>query len=80
MEALREVKPLVQLTSLVDETDRNEQEGYKFIFAGSMIAIRNPRGHEYDLDDGMDDCLDHLGLASLLLRRLERAGFDVDKT
>jgi uncharacterized protein (TIGR02391 family) len=77
MEALKEVSPLIQLTPLADETDRNEQEGFKFIFAGSMIAIRNPRGHEHDVVDDMDVCLDHLGLASLLMRRLEQAGFDV---
>jgi|ERR1035437_122873 uncharacterized protein (TIGR02391 family) len=78
MEALKEVTPLVQLTPLADETDRNEQEGFKFIFAGSMIAIRNPRGHEHDLIDDIETCLDHLGLASLLLRRLEQAGFGVN--
>jgi uncharacterized protein (TIGR02391 family) len=77
MEALKEVSPLIQLTPLADETDRNEQEGFKFMFAGSMIAIRNPRGHEHDVADDIDTCLDHLGLASLLLRRLEQAGFAV---
>jgi uncharacterized protein (TIGR02391 family) len=77
MEALKDSSPLIQLTPLADETDRNEQEGFKFIFAGSMIAIRNPRGHEHDVTDDIDTCLDHLGLASLLLRRLEQAGFGV---
>lgn len=77
MEAMKESSPLIQLTPLADESDRNEQEGFKFMFAGSMIAIRNPRGHEHDVSDSIDTCLDHLGLASLLLRRLEQAGFDV---
>jgi uncharacterized protein (TIGR02391 family) len=77
MEALKETSPQIQLTPLVDETDRNEQEGFKFLFAGSMIAIRNPRGHEHDIADSIDTCLDHLGLASLLLRRLEHASFNV---
>lgn len=77
MEALKEVAPLVQLTPLADETDRNEQEGFKFLFAGSMIAIRNPRGHEHDIVDSIELCLDHLGFVSMLLRRLEEAGFPV---
>lgn len=76
MEALKEVSPLIQLTPLADETDRNEQEGFKFLFAGSMVAIRNPRGHEHDVADSIEMCLDHIGLASMLLRRLEQAGFD----
>lgn len=74
MDALNESSPLVRLTpcSTVSETD--EQKGYRFIFAGSILAIRNPRGHEYDVIDSPDACLDHLSLASLLLRRLEQSG------
>jgi uncharacterized protein (TIGR02391 family) len=75
MEAIREVSPLVQLTPLANETDRSEQEGYKFIFAGSMMAIRNPRGHQHSVSDDIDTCLDHLTLVSQLLRRLAQAGF-----
>jgi uncharacterized protein (TIGR02391 family) len=75
MEALRESSPFVQLTPLSNETERSEQEGYKFVFAGSMMAIRNPRGHEHSVEDDVNTCLDHLGLASLLLRRLEQAGY-----
>lgn len=48
--------------------------GYKFIFAGSQSAIRNPRGHDTDVEDSLDQCLDHLALASLLVRRLDDAG------
>ena len=48
----------------------DEQSGYKFIFAGSMSAIRNPRGHEI-IHDTIDQCLDHLSMASTLLRRLQ---------
>ena len=77
MEAFKETSPLIQLTPLADETDRNEQEGFKFLLAGSMVAIRNPRGHEHEVEDSIDVGLDHLGLASLLLRRLEQAGFNV---
>ena len=47
----------------------------QFLFSGSILAIRNPGGHEFGVRDSPDQCLDHLGLASLLLRRLEDAGF-----
>ncbi len=53
-------------------SEKDEQEGYKFIFSGSMMAIRNPRGHEINLKDSPTDCLDHLSLASMLARRLEK--------
>jgi uncharacterized protein (TIGR02391 family) len=74
LEALKEAAPLIKLNGLISESDLNEQEGYKFIFAGSVIAIRNPRGHD-DIVDDVDTCLDHLSLASHLLRRLEQAGY-----
>jgi uncharacterized protein (TIGR02391 family) len=74
MTALNNVSPRVQLTPCVTESEKNEQKGYQFLFAGSMLAIRNPRGHEYEIEDSPDICLDHLSLASVLLRRLEQSG------
>ena len=69
--------PLIALNSLTSTSDQDEQEGYRFLFAGSILAVRNPRAHEYGLMDTPDKCLDHLILASLLLRRLEEAGYTV---
>jgi uncharacterized protein (TIGR02391 family) len=75
MEAFKEEGPRIQLTALLSESDRNEQEGYKFLFTGAMVAIRNPRGHEHSLQDDVDTCLDHLSLVSVLMRRLSAAGY-----
>jgi len=75
MAAFDEAKPLVQLTPLKDTSEIDEQKGFRFLFAGGVLAIRNPRGHEVDVRDDPDICLDHLAFASLLLRRLEQAGF-----
>jgi len=69
--------PLIKLNGLTSVSDADEQKGYQFLFAGSVLAIRNPRGHEYNVIDSIDKCLDHLSLASLLLRRLEEAGFTI---
>lgn len=77
MQAFSEATPLIKLTSLANLSETDEQRGFKFIFAGAAVAIRNPRGHENDSDE-VDKCLDHLALASLLVRRLEEAGY-VDK-
>lgn len=66
--------PTVSLNPGMTVTERSEQEGYKFLFAGAMLAIRNPRGHTSGVTDDPDTCLDHLSLASLLLRRLDDAG------
>jgi len=75
MAAFSDQSPLIQLNSLASDSERDEQKGYQFVFAGSVMAIRNPRGHEYAIRDGIDECLDYLSLASLLLRRIEKSGF-----
>lgn len=73
MKAFSEQSPLIRLTDMASTSEKDEQEGYKFIFSGSVMAIRNPRGHEYGVRESPTECLDHLSLASLLLRRLENA-------
>lgn len=75
MQVFAAESPLLPLTPLLNDSEKDEQKGFQFLFAGSVLAIRNPRGHEYAVADSPDKCLDHLGLASLLLRRLEEAGF-----
>jgi uncharacterized protein (TIGR02391 family) len=70
MAALSEKTPKIKLTPLTTQSEIDEQVGYKHIFAGAMSAIRNPRGHDINLDP-IDRCLDHLSFASVLLRRLE---------
>lgn len=55
-------------------SDRDEQEGFRHMFGGSMRGIRNPRGHNTGMKDDPDTCLDHLSFASMLIRRLDAAG------
>lgn len=73
MSAFSEKNPAIALNSLQTLSEQNEQEGFKFIFAGVTVGVRNPRAHSRMLDDP-DTCLDHLALASLLLRRLDASG------
>jgi uncharacterized protein (TIGR02391 family) len=70
MAAFAEANPKIKLTELITTSDIDEQNGFKFIFAGVMSAIRNPRGHDITTDP-IHRCLDHLSIASVLLRRLE---------
>jgi uncharacterized protein (TIGR02391 family) len=77
MKAFSETDPIIKLTPLSNDTEKSEQEGYKFIFAGVMLAIRNPRGHEYTIKDTLENCLDHLSFVSVILRRLESTGIKI---
>ncbi len=71
MEAFSDTDPKIKLTHLTTTSEVDEQKGFRFMFAGSVWAIRNPRGHEVSLQDSIDLCLDHLSVASMLLRRIE---------
>jgi len=63
--------PKIKLTPLSNNSEIDEQKGYQFLFSGAVMAIRNPRGHEIEINDDPDTCLDHLAFASMLLRRLD---------
>ncbi|OFV68359.1 MAG: hypothetical protein SCAL_000035 [Candidatus Syntrophoarchaeum caldarius] len=69
------IKGVLKVTRCETETDKNVQEGLKFLSAGLMQAIRNPTAHEPALDwpISKDDCLDLLSFISFLLRQLDKA-------
>jgi uncharacterized protein (TIGR02391 family) len=70
MNAFDEKAPKIKLTDLKSLSDTDEQKGFRHVFAGVMSGIRNPRGHDNRIDP-IDVCLDHLSVASVLLRTLE---------
>lgn len=70
MNAFNETGANIKLTELKTMSDKDEQKGFRYIFAGTMSGIRNPRGHDNRVDP-IDLCLDHLSVASVLLRTLE---------
>jgi uncharacterized protein (TIGR02391 family) len=77
MKVFLETAPTIKLTPCSTLSERDEQKGYQFLFAGSVLAIRNPRGHEYAVKDDPDTCLDPLSMVSLLIRRIEKAGYKI---
>jgi uncharacterized protein (TIGR02391 family) len=75
MAAFDEGKPILTLNALKKVSEIDEQKGFRFLFSGGALAIRNPRAHEHSFQEDPDTCLDYLAFASLLLRRLESAGY-----
>jgi len=63
-------KPLIRLTALTTESDRNVQQGYMQILAGSMTGVRNPNAHA-NVDMNNVDALHLVCLASLLMRKVD---------
>lgn len=74
-EAFKEAGPSIKLTPLATQSEVDEQKGYQWIFTGAVWALRNPRGHDFDVQDDIDKCLDHLAFFSMLMRRLDEAGY-----
>jgi len=74
MKAFGGSRPPIALNPGMTASEKNEQEGFKYLFAGAILGVRNPRGHSTGIVDDPDTCLDHLSLASMLLRRLDEAG------
>lgn len=66
---------VLKITPCQTETDKNTQNGIKFLSAGLMQAIRNPTAHEPAIDwpVSKQDCLDLLGFLSYLFRQLDKA-------
>lgn len=67
--------PIIHITPCATETEKNIQDGYRFLAAGLMAAVRNPTAHEPALSFPVDkqDALDILGLISYLFRQLDKA-------
>lgn len=80
MAVFNEQHPIIKLNNLSTISEIDEQIGFKFLFAGGMSGIRNPRGHEYNIKDDVDTCLGHLSFGSMLLRKLEEAGHKLSKS
>lgn len=65
--------PTLKLNVFQSQSDRDEQQGYMDLFAGSMTGIRNPRAHEHGLTDKPEVALELLVIANHLMRKLHAA-------
>lgn len=63
--------PILRFNQIQTETDRSEQQGMMFLYAGAMLALRNPRAHALIQDDP-EQALEYLGLLSMLVKALDR--------
>lgn len=65
--------PVLRINPLKTVSQRDEQNGYRYIFAGMMAGLRNPRAHEHLLRDEPEAALEVLVMANHLLSVLARA-------
>lgn len=64
--------PVLKLNQLVTITEKDEQEGFMHLFAGSIQGIRNPKIHDDIVqDDDPFKTIEYLCLASLLAKTID---------
>lgn len=69
--AFNEDKPVIKINDLLTKPDHDEQEGFKFLFMGGQVGIRNPKAHDNVIQADPYRTLEYLSLASLLMKRIE---------
>jgi uncharacterized protein (TIGR02391 family) len=62
--------PTIYLSNRKSQSERDIQEGYKYIFGGAMQAIRNPKAHD-NIETPPLKAIHLLFLASLLFMKLD---------
>lgn len=62
--------PILEFASSSEFSDGGIQEGYKLMFKGSMLAIRNPKAHAIETIE-REDALRKLAFASMLMYKLD---------
>ncbi|MDQ2881207.1 MAG: TIGR02391 family protein [Actinomycetota bacterium] len=65
--------PQLDITTTTGQAAQDEREGFRLLFAGVMLGLRNPHGTGRAALAGVDETLECLAVASLLMRRLDRA-------
>jgi len=68
-----ENNPLLKIKYSHPNTAKEEQEGFKLIFMGSMLGIRNPKAHYRITQQDRARTMQYLALASLLFKTVDDA-------
>ena len=64
--------PVLRFSELQTDSERSEQQGMMYLYAGAMLALRNPRAHGL-VPDTAESAIEYVGLISLLAKALDRA-------
>lgn len=68
-----EQKPILKINKFSNQSEIDEQAGFKFIYMGAIRGIRNPKAHERIIQTDPIRTLKYLSLASLLIEIAEES-------
>lgn len=63
--------PIIRINELQNMSDRDEQQGFMFLYKGAVGGIRNPKAHKLIPQSNPLHTLEYLAFSSLLMRRIE---------
>lgn len=64
--------PLLKFNDQLNDSEKSEQQGMMFLYAGAMLAFRNPRAHGLLSDDPII-AIEIIGFVNFLAKALDRA-------
>lgn len=62
--------PILKFNDLENTSDKDEQEGFMYLFSGAVMGLRNPRAHRIIKDDP-ERALEFIAFVSLLAKMLD---------
>ncbi|MGH3884189.1 MAG: TIGR02391 family protein [Pseudonocardiaceae bacterium] len=65
--------PQLDITTTTGPSAEDERESFRLLFIGAMLGLRDPHGTGEAVPLTVDETLEYLALASMLMRRLDRA-------
>jgi len=64
--------PVLQFNKRESESERSEQQGMMFLYSGAMLALGNPKAHDF-IEDDPEKALEYIAFISLLAKSLDKA-------
>jgi len=64
--------PILQFNKRESESEQSEQQGMMFLYSGAMLALGNPKAHDF-IEDDPEKALEHIAFISLLAKSLDKA-------
>jgi len=63
--------PILKFNDQTNASEKSEQQGMMYLYAGAMLALRNPRAHSLD-NDHPERAIEYLSFLSMLAKALDR--------
>jgi uncharacterized protein (TIGR02391 family) len=70
--------PQLNITTATGHAAEDEREGFRHLFVGAMLGLRRPHDTQDAVPVELDETLEYLAVASMLMRRLDRAASRLD--